>query len=227
MNRIGIVVAVEIGSFIKKYSDKLIEENVNRFKVYSFELNNMTIYITQSGAGEIRAAACTQMMISRFNVQLIINYGVAGALRNDLAVSDTCVVEKVVHYDMDTSSADNCEIGRYLEYDDIYLRTTSSYVKMVRELDDDIIPVICASGDKFIADENRKRELSKQFNADICDMESAAIVLVCDQNAIPNLLIKTISDSILGGVSEFRISIEKASDICLSMIERIISCGLI
>ena len=227
MNRIGIVVAVEIGSFIKKYSDKLIEENVNRFKVYSLELNNMTIYITQSGAGEIRAAACTQMMISRFNVQLIINYGVAGALRNDLAVSNTCVVEKVVHYDMDTSSADNCEIGRYLEYDDIYLRTTSSYVKMVRELDDDIIPVICASGDKFIADENRKRELCKQFNADICDMESAAIVLVCDQNAIPNLLIKTISDSILGGVSEFRISIEKASDICLSMIERIISCGLI
>ena len=227
MNRIGIIVAVEIGSFIKKYSDKLIEENVNRFKVYSLKLNNMTIYITQSGAGEIRAAACTQMMISRFNVQLIINYGVAGALRNDLAVSDTCVVEKVVHYDMDTSSADNCEIGRYLEYDDIYLRTTSSYVKMVRELDDDIIPVICASGDKFIADENRKRELSKQFNADICDMESAAIVLVCDQNAIPNLLIKTISDSILGGVSEFRISIEKASDICLSMIERIISCGLI
>lgn len=85
-----------------------------------------------------------------------------------------------------------------------------------------IRPVICASGDKFIADETKKRTLNHDFKADICDMESVAIVLICDQNNIPNLILKTVSDSITGGAAEFRSSIEKAADICLEILDDIL-----
>lgn len=53
-------------------------------------------------------------------------------------------------------------------------------------------------------------------------MESAAIVLICDQNKVPNLILKTISDSITGGAEEFRSSIESASDICLEILDNIL-----
>lgn len=91
---------------------------------------------------------------------------------------------------MDTSAADHCEVGRYLEYQDIYLPTTKKYVQLVKNHYPFIRPVICASGDKFIADETKKRVLNHDFKADICDMESAAIVLICDQNNILNLILK-------------------------------------
>lgn len=222
VKRIGMVIAVEIQSVLSKYADRLKEENVPGFRVYSVELDDKTLYITRSGAGEIRAAAAVQMLISVFHVELIVNYGVVGALTERLEVINTCVVEKAVHYDFDTSAADACEVGRYLEYKDIYLRATAEYVKLATEYDAAIFPVTCASGDKFIAAKSEKEALSKAFKADICDMESAAIILVCDLNQVPNLIVKTVSDSIKGGTAEFRSCFAKAADTCLAIVDRII-----
>ena len=223
MKKIGMIVAVEINSVMKKYIERLFEEVVKGFKVYSIDFGDKILYITHSGAGEIKAAACTQMLIDKFDVDLIINYGVVGALRKELTVTNTCVVERVVHYDMDTSSVDDCDVGRYLEYDDIYLPTTAEYVNAALSVDPSLISVTCASGDKFIGTEDKKNEMRERFYADICDMESAAIVLVCDQNSIPNLLIKTVSDSIQGGAEEFIACAEKATDVCLAVVDRIIN----
>ena len=220
--RIGMVIAVEIQSVLSKYADRLKEEKVPGFRVYSVDFEDKTLYIAQSGAGEIRAAAAVQMLISVFNVELILNYGVVGALTEQLEVTNTCVVEKAVHYDFDTSAADDCEAGRYLDYEDIYLPTTPEYVKLTTEYDAAILPVTCASGDKFIAEKSAKKAMSEAFKADICDMESAAIILVCDMNNVPNLIIKTVSDSIKGGVTEFRSSFTKAADTCLAIVDRII-----
>ena len=162
------------------------------------------------------------MLISVFHVELIVNYGVVGALTEQLEVTNTCVVGKAVHYDFDTSEADACEVGRYLEYEDIYLPATPEYVKLATDYDAAILPVTCASGDKFIATKSVKKALSEKFKADICDMESAAIILVCDLDHVPNLIIKTVSDSIKGGVAEFRSSFAKAADTCLAIVDRII-----
>ena len=163
------------------------------------------------------------MLIDLFGVELIINYGVVGALRRELAITNTCVVERVVHYDIDTSAVDDCEVGRYLEYEDIYLPTTPEYVKAALSVDPTLRPVTCASGDKFIDGEEKKTELSERFGADICDMESAAVVLICDQNGVPDLLIKTVSDSIQGGAEEFTNCVEKAADACLAIVDRILA----
>lgn len=223
MKRIGMVVAVEITAVMKKYAERMTKESVKGFPVYSIDFGDKILYITRSGAGEIRAAACTQMLIDLFKVELIINFGVVGALNKEFSTAETCVVDRVVHYDMDTSAADNCEVGRYLEYEDIYLRTTPDYVAAALSLDSSLKAATCASGDKFIADEGKKHEMSIRFDSDICDMESAAVVLVCDMNSVPNLLIKTVSDSIKGGVEEFRACVEKAADVCLAVVDRIIN----
>lgn len=53
-------------------------------------------------------------------------------------------------------------------------------------------------------------------------MEGTAIVLICDQNNILNLILKTVLDSITGGAAEFRSSIEKATDICLEILDDIL-----
>ena len=111
MKKIGMVTAVEIDSVMRKYSDSLVKEEVKGFDVYSIDFGDKIMYVAYSGAGEIRAAACTQMLISRFAVDMVVNFGVVGALRDEIKVLNTCVVDKIVHYDMDTSAVDNCEVG--------------------------------------------------------------------------------------------------------------------
>lgn len=222
MKKIGLVTAVEITSVMRKYADSLVREEVKGFDVYSIDFGDKIMYVAQSGAGEIRAAACTQMLISKFDVDLVVNFGVVGALRDEIKLLNTCIVDKIVHYDMDTSAVDNCEVGRYLEYDDIYLRTTKQYVEMTLKHNPNIKVVTCASTDKFIVDAEKKKEIADLFDADICDMESAGIILVCDQNKVSNLFIKTISDSIQGGSAEFREYMEKAADTCIDIIDSII-----
>lgn len=115
MKKIGMVTAVEIGSVMKKFAGCMVKVDVNGFDVYSLDFGDKIMYVAHSGAGEIRAAACTQMLISLFEVDLVVNFGVVGALRDEIKLLNTCVVDKIVHYDMDTSAVDNCEVGKYLK----------------------------------------------------------------------------------------------------------------
>lgn len=222
MKFIGMIVAVEIQSVLNKYETSNILEYAG-FKIYEYKLNNKTLFVIHSGAGEILATMATQILISKFNVEFIVNFGVVGGLTDEMKLSKTCIVKSVVHYDFDTSNADNNPIGKYLEYDDIYIPTTKEIINKVLIIEPTLKPVICASGDKFIADEKKKRELHQKFNADICEMEAAGIVLTCNKNDIPCLLIKTISDSISGGAKEFFDTVNKSANTCLDITHQLLN----
>lgn len=66
-----------------------------------------------------------------------------------MSLATTCIVESVVHYDFDTSEADGCEVGRYLEYPSVYISTTKEIVDKAIESEPLLRKVICALGDKF------------------------------------------------------------------------------
>ena len=189
-------------------------------------MDHADVYALSSGAGEIAAASGTQLLITEFKVDVIVNFGVVGGLTPQMGVTRTCVVEKVVHYDFDTSPVDHCEVGRYLNYPERYIKATPELIEKALEVEPTLIKVACASGDKFIADPEKKAALHREFGADICEMEAAAIVLTCNRNKVPCLLLKTVSDSIHGGAEEFSKALDETAQICLKITERIIREGL-
>ena len=223
MKIIGMVIATEINSVLKQYRDRITEKKIRGFNIFDVTLKDKTLYIVQSGVGEIMAAAATQLLISHFKAKMIINYGVAGALTETLSTGNVLIVEKVVHYDMDLSAILNYEVGRYIGYEDVYIPTTMNYVDIIVKKFDKIQRAICASGDTFISKLEVKKTLQKKYNADICDMESAAVVLTCNQNNIPNIIIKCVSDSLSGGTSEFYNCEQKSSDIGMNIVNQIIN----
>ena len=227
MKTIGILVAVEIETVLANYADELRRETAGAFDVYILERPEYRLCFVHSGAGLIRAAAAVQMLCDRYQIGFLINFGVVGALTEQLGVAETCFVSRVVHYDMDTSTVDDVEVGRYLDYPDIYLPATPSVLGTVRAMYPEIPVVTCACADKFVADPERKRELNEQFGAEICDMESAAVVLIADLNGVPDLLIKSVSDSITGGADEFWRRSREAADVCIAIVEKVIRQGLI
>ena len=223
MLNIGMMVAVEIQSVIKKYSSNVEELHISGYDVKKVVTDKYNLFIVKSGAGEIAAAAATQFLITQFNVEYIVNFGVVGGLTEEMSTTKTCIVEKVVHYDFDTSLVDNCEVGRYIDYPSVYLHTSKELLDKALHICPDLKKVICASGDKFIADREKKEELHRLYNADICEMEAAAIVLTCDRNKVPCLLIKCISDGISGGADEFLKEVNNSADICLEITDKILN----
>ncbi|MGL5558118.1 MAG: 5'-methylthioadenosine/S-adenosylhomocysteine nucleosidase [Paraclostridium dentum] len=223
MKNIGMIVAVEIDAVLNEFGTPIQELKFTGYSVYQYKLGKHNLFVIHSGAGEIAAAMTTQFLISKFNVDLIVNFGVVGGLTYEMKLARTCIVESVVHYDFDTSEADGCEIGRYLEYPNIHIPATKEIVSKAIEIEPTLKKVICASGDKFIAKKDRKEELHNIYKAEICEMEAAGIILTCNKNKIPCLLIKTVSDSITGGVNEFKNSINESARICIEITNKILS----
>lgn len=208
--RIGIFTAMEkeSKSFLQ-FAEKL--SDVGAFAVYQLKLAQHEAYLCcPSTVGEIAASAACQMLISKFHVDVILNFGVVGALTHDASVLSTMYVESVVHYDMDTSEIDNVPVGRYCCFDDVAVQCDKTLLQKALQLEN--LPLVrCASGDKFVGDASQKQFLHNQFGADICDMESAAVLFCCKFNNVPCLIVKCVSDSLTGNGCEFKENAERAA----------------
>jgi len=112
MKKIGLVIAVEIQAFNDRYGEPDEIIRIRKQKVRKYIKDTYELYVMQSGAGEIATASTTQFLIIEFDVEIILNYDVGGGLTEDISKSRICVVKDVVHYDFDTSAADQCEVGR-------------------------------------------------------------------------------------------------------------------
>lgn len=222
MKKIGMIVAVEMKAVLDRYGSTMKEKNAAGYRVLEIETENYQLIIANCGVGEIAAAAGTQYLISEYHVDMVVNFGVVGGLTEEMAKTKACIVEKVVHYDMDTSAIDNIEVGRYLQYPDVYIPTDKQMLEKALSIYPDLRKVICASADKFVADPDQKRKLHTDYNADICEMEAAGILLTCNRNQIPCLMLKIVSDGITGGAEEFRETVDETSAMCLEIVDRII-----
>lgn len=223
MTRIGLIIAVEIDVFEKRFgtpADVLIYHNQT---ITKYRSNQCELYVVLSGAGQIAAASAVQMLISICDVEMVLNFGVVGGLTEDISKHRVCVVTNVVHYDFDTSVVDNCEVGRHLDYPSIYIPTDTNLVAKAITVFPELMPVVCASGNKFVADINEKEHIHKSFGTEIVDMESAGIVLTCNRNGIPCLLIKMVADGITGGAAEFSREFMKSSEACLDVLTELIA----
>lgn len=222
MKRIGMLVAVEMDAVLSRYGATRKSEERCGFRLLRYDMDGYTLFVVNSGAGEIAAAAATQLLIDRCGVELLVNFGVVGGLTEEMARTKTCVVEKVVHYDFDTSAYDDTLPGQYFGYPDVYLPTTPELVERAVAIAPELRRVVCASGDKFVDGREAKTALHERWGADICEMEAAAVVLTCRRSGVPCLLIKTVSDGLAGGAEEFGVALRHTSELCLEVADRII-----
>jgi len=225
MNKIGIAVAVlrEFKAFLEDNSFKTTKIETKSRDVYKAIINGNEVYFLQSGYGEIDASASIEFLISKFDCNIILNYGVVGALREGLRVKTVYYVTKVVHYDFDISGVDPVKKTQYLDYSDIYIPVSDKLINLVRNIDPTIEGVVLASGDKFIVDKTIKKQLSIDYDAAICDMEGAAIARTTDKNKVDCLLIKCVSDTFGGTGEDFASNVVSSSKIAFNLIKKIIN----
>lgn len=216
--KIGVVCAMskELLPLLKNLGD-CKQQILHGFNTYVVEKGENQIIIVQSGIGEIYASGATMLLIN-LGVEKIINAGVCGALKNTYSSCDVVVCSGVVHYDFDLSPIDNTLVGQYPNEEVIMETDTSLYSNILKM--GGIKTGIIASADKFVADNNVKKDLVSKFNADICDMESAGVFLTCKVANIPCVLVKCVSDG--GGAEEYFATVHKASKAVADILTQIL-----
>lgn len=135
---------------------------------------------------------------------------------------EPCLVDCVVHWQYDLSDVDGVPVGRYMEYPDRRLQTDERLMEMASRMFPNLRHVCCASGDKFMGKAEEKLWLHREFGADVCDMESAAILLTCDRNDVPCLMVKTVADSVRGGAAEYWNEKGRTAMTCLDIVDKLI-----
>lgn len=215
--KIGMIVAMarEVEALIVKIGAPLSEDKFGGYEVRSYRVGENELYVVQSGVGEIYAAAATQMLITKYSAEMIVNFGICGGLTEDMTLTRAVVVEKVVHYGFDASEIDGCGPARYLNYPDVYIPATEEFVDAAIEAEPSLERVICASADIFVGSPEKKKELNRLYGAKICEMESAGILLTANRAGVPTLMIKAVSDSVSSGVDEFNNMVTEAAESCV------------
>ena len=214
MKKIGMVVALEkeVKAFLEKQTVEIKEEKSGAFSVIKFTLGKNDVICVKSGVGEIFAAAATQYLITAYNPDIIINFGVCGSLTKLLGLEKVALIKGVVHYAFDTSAVDHMGVGRYEQFDDAVIRTDENLLEKAKKAAGEDLPcVICASADKFVADKEEKIYLKDTFGASVCEMESAGVLITCRNAGVPCLIVKAVSDG-EGGAEEYEKTIRTASE---------------
>jgi len=168
------------------------------------------ITLTWSGWGKVSSARAITRMIGTADkknpIQVIFFTGVAGSAQKYISQWDIVISDKVIQHDMDARPIFKKFVVPSLNNDLISsnkMWRDWSYKTIKNKLDSEDLQGfgnlycgIIATGDKFINDE----EIFKNLNDEIPDllaveMEGAAVAQVAEQEKIPWLIFRVISDS--------------------------------
>ena len=166
---------------------------------YTGILGNKKVVIVRSGIGKVNAGICTQILADLFQVDAVINTGIAGSLKAEINIGDIVVSTDAIQHDMDATGF-GYEPGVIPRMPVSCFEADKELVKAVEAACREAIPEVgvftgrIVSGDQFISDRAVKDRISSQFGGMCTEMEGAAIAQAAYLNSIPFVIIRAISD---------------------------------
>ena len=157
------------------------------------------VVIVRSGIGKVNAAACTQILVDKFNVDVLVNTGVAGSLDATIDIGDVVISTDLVEHDMDTSVFGD-PLGQVPRMDTFSFPADPVLVEKAVAANQEANPDIrtftgrIVSGDQFVSSKEVKEKLVNVFQGRCTEMEGAAIAHAAYLNKVSCVIIRAISD---------------------------------
>ena len=200
MRKIGIIGAMdEEVNRLKEAMKNIQIKSIASMNFYEGSLEGAPLVVVRSGIGKVNAALCTQILIDRYDVEIVINTGVAGSLRNEINIADIVLSTDALQHDMDASGF-GYEMGVIPRMEKSIFTADIDLVNKAKRVCDEILPSLgvytgrVLSGDQFVSDSKKKEWLIDTFDGYCTEMEGAAIAQAAYLNNIPFLIIRAISD---------------------------------
>jgi adenosylhomocysteine nucleosidase len=186
----------EADLIIKRFELKKIENNKG-FNIYEWpretELWDEKIVLALAWIWKIQSALTTTYILENYIPDKIVNIWIAGNLNNtDASIWDVFLPNTFIQHDM------------YLPFEWDHLDYAKKPIFLNYAIWDAydlhkfwlILSWVCLTGDKFIDNEEKVKELREKHWADICEMEAFSILSVARQYDLLDkcVVIKAISD---------------------------------
>lgn len=166
-------------------------------KYYEGTYNGREVVVAYSKIGKVFATLTATILIEKFNCDVLLFSGVAGAISSELKVGDLIIADGVSQHDLDITAFGHpygyVPEGEVCIPTDVALRNIAKDV--AKEKDLTLKEGIIATGDQFVANEERKNWIGDTFKADALEMEGAAVAVVCSSLNVPFFILRAISDS--------------------------------
>ncbi len=138
------------------------------------------------GVGKVNAALGAQVLISKFDAEKLLNFGVSGGLNGSTELCSVYQIAEAVQFDFDLVQLNGTKIGTLNEYEENYLALNLLPLHIEKRK--------LATADRFNDSKADYELLTKDLYADIRDMEGCAIVQAAYAAELPVYSIKAISD---------------------------------
>ena len=174
MKKIGIIGAMPVEiEIIKNELEDCFVENHGGVDYYIGKIKDVQVVLLACGIGKVNAAIYTQILIDQYSVDIIINTGVAGGLSNNIKHLSLVISKQLSYYDVRKIQMINCFPNQEFFKADANLINLAAKISKSNNLDYHIGTII--SGEDFISDTERKKELYQSYKAICVEMEGAAI----------------------------------------------------
>ena len=193
----------------KDAGSKLTSKYISDIEFTVGKIYGEDVVLAVCGEGKVNAAVCAQTMALLYKPSIIINTGLAGALTKELRIGDIAIAASVVQHDFDLSPLGWAEfmvpMGKRSE--DFPLgdkavvnNIASGHViekieRSVKKCGFPYMTGVIATGDRFVANDEMKNWIVKNFHAIACEMEGGSVAQVCRINNIDFGIIRAISDN--------------------------------
>lgn len=174
---------------------KVTEYAANKY--YETSYKGMEVVVAYSKIGKVHAALTAGTMIEKFGCEKLLFSGVAGAINPELKIGDLIIASKLCQHDLDITAFGH-PYG-YVPEGKQFVESDSALNQLAKAAAADLglklLEGIIATGDQFVANEERKNWIAETFKADALEMEGASVALVCDNLNVPFMILRAISDS--------------------------------
>ena len=200
MEIIGIIGAME--QEVATLKEKMTQVKELQFAGMTFcegVLCGKNVVVVRSGIGKVNMAVCAQILAGHFQVNKLINTGIAGSLCNDINIGDIVISTNALQHDVDATGfgytrgvIPQMEKSCF-EADEALITLAKNACEKVNT-DIQVFTGRVVSGDQFISKDEVKQDLIDTFQGLCTEMEGAAMAQVAWLNKIPFVVIRAISD---------------------------------
>lgn len=174
---------------------KTIEYANNKY--YEATYKGVDLVIAYSKIGKVFSSLTASSMIQHFGATTLLFSGVAGAVSRELKIGDLVSASKLAQHDLDITIFGHPygyvpEGSVYVEADKKLLALAQETAK---ELGKTLKEGIIATGDQFVASEERKNFIEETFHADALEMEGGSVAVICNALNVPFFILRAISDA--------------------------------
>ena len=202
---IGVVIAMQSEADILLDEMQIMRSlRVSGKNVHVGTAYGKDIAVCVCGVGKVNAALGAQLLISKFDAEKLLNFGVAGGLNSGTELCNVYQIKAAVQFDFDLTQLNGTKIGTLDEYQENYLAL--NFLKA------DFPKKNLGTADRFNDSSADYKLLTEELHADIRDMEGAAIVQAAYAAQLPVYSVKAISDVAGSGstTEQFLVNKDKA-----------------